>query len=535
MAETEANRYGLGIPGLGAGAGANPADFATKPQDIGGLRKAAQRVLAIEKQIGDIQGTQQAAYQQARDEASAKPLESEPGAGAGSYATAAPVYPDMSVLNAQLTTLGTERDAIRLQFPILYRPGLDLGGLISASDDDVARATGAEIGQLLANIGDTRRAIEKEDLKVWNLRGIVDLTLQDLGIPPGSPLVRVVQKHAAEKSDSGLLHKALTALGVVAGIIATVASGGTALLAAAVSIGISGYEVAQAVKSYGVEAAANEVALDPQLADISVNDPEIMPIMLNLVGMVAGAADLSRAISTLRGPAKMLAQGGDLVAFSAAARKVLPLEDANRFVAAAGRVAGHDEGVLNTLLAIHDTYNKADLAEVTKLLAQHAEIGFAKTFERTVSAGKVHPLNEETVRFFLGAEAAVQQADPLLKAWYHRQSGRLFIREGLSKEAFASWAVHETTHHLQEIGMVGSSLSFRGEYQAYRAQQSYLHALEGAAGAEAVPTTMRWLVNATDEDITAHIVQMYGYQAPAALESAEMMQPLLDLLGRLEG
>ena len=536
VATNEANRYGLGIPGMGAGANANPADFATKPQDIGGLRRGAHRVLVIDREIAKIQAAQQAANQAARDATVPTSVEGgeNSGAGAGSYATTAPELPDLSASNEQLAQLNTERDAIRLQFPILYRPGLDLAALTAASDDEVARATGSEIGKLLANITDTRRSIANDELKVWNLRGIVDLTLQDLGIPPESPLMQVVQRHAATGSDEGLLHKAFVALGVVAGIVATLATGGTALIAAAVSMGISGYEVAKSVTEYGVETAANNVALDPELADISINDPEIMPIMLNLVGLVAGAADLRRAITALRAPAKLLAEGGDLVPFATAARRVLPLEEANRLAAAAGRMAGHDEGVLNTLLAIENTYNHADLKQVTKLLTEHAEVGYAKTFDRMASAGRVHPLNESAVRQYMGEQFVHQVNDPFLRAWYDPTSGRLFVKEGMNAEAFGSWAVHETSHHFQELAVFGSSASFQGEFQAFRMQQQYLHSLEAAAGADAVPASMRWLTNATDEAIAARIDLWYGHQAPAVLEGEAMMQPLLDLLGQFE-
>jgi hypothetical protein len=538
VAQKEADRYGLGIPGMGAGAAASPASFG-KPEDIKGLRLGAKRIMEIDRQIRDNEQAQERAVNKAKDDAAAAGAERDysSGAGAGSYATPPPVMPDLSQMQIDLTRLRAEQTAIRTQFPILFRPDIDLAGLTSASDDDLSRATGAEIGKVLSNIADTKKAIASDELKVWNLRGIVDLTLLDLGIPADSPLVKVVERHAAEaQSDSGILHKALSALAIVAGIVATVASGGLALFAGGVALGIGGYEVAKSVKEYGTETAASEVALDPELADISVNDPDIMPIMINLVGMTLGAGDLVRAVKTLRMPAKALAAGGDIVSFAKAAKSVLPKEEAERFIAAAGRMAGVDEATQAAIRAVGDTYRHADLAQVTKLLEQHAEVGFAKTFDRLAATGRVHPLNADAVRYYLGDQAlATFQADPLLRAWYHRQSGRLFIREGMNREAFGSWAVHETTHHLQELKAFESSLSFQGEFQAYRMQQTYLHGLERAAGEAAVPGNMRWLVNATDEQISAHVTQMYGYQAPRVLESDEMMQPLLDLLGRLEG
>jgi hypothetical protein len=538
VAEDEARRYGLGIPGQGAGSYASPASFGN-PEDIAGLRKGAARVRAIEKQIADIQETERRRTQEAEEAARDKYLQSEgePGAGAGSYATAPVEAPDFTKEEAQLAQLNTERDAIRSQFPILYRPGIDLEGLTAASDDDLSRATGAEVGTILSNIADTKKAIENEDLKVWSLRGIVELTMIDLGVTAESPLVHVVERYAAETADEGLLHKALSALALVAGIVATVATGGVALFAGAVAFGIGGYELARSVKAYGIESAANEVALDPELADISVNDPEIMPIVMNVLSMGLAAGDLIRVVKAIRLPAKALAAGGDIGTFATAAKAVIPAEEAERFIAAAGRAVGGDEVTLNAIRAVGDTYRHADLAEVTRLLEQHAEVGYAKAFDRLAGTGRVHPLNLETVRFHLGEELANQLAnDPLVRAWYHpANGGRLFVREGMTREGFAGWAVHETTHHLQEIEAVGSSLSFQGEFQAFRAQQDYVLSLERAAGEAAVPASMRWLRNATAERIAADITEMYGYQAPAVLESEALMQPLLDLLSRLEG
>jgi len=281
--------------------------------------------------------------------------------------------------------------------------------------------------------------------------------------------------------------------------------------------------------------AANEVALDPQIADISTNDPEIMPIVMDLIGMAFAAADLGRAIRLLRGPAKALAATGDIVPFAKAARGVVPAAEAEAFIARAGRALGAEEATQVTLRAIGDAFRHADMEDVAKLLAQSAEVGYRRMFDGLRGAGRVHPLDAATVGRYLGkAERLRVEGDPLLRALYDPVSKRLFIRESLGPDAFASWVVHELTHHIQELHGA-SSLTFRAEWQAYKMQQDFLHQLERAAGAQAIPAQMRWLSNMTDDALAAHITASYGYLAPAAFSSAEAIEELFAMIRRFEG
>jgi hypothetical protein len=381
----------------------------------------------------------------------------------------------------------------------------------------------------------TKKSIASEDLKVWNLRGIMDLTAQDMGIPEDSTLMRVVERKGAEtEADEALLKIARSALAIVGAIVATVATGGVALAGAAVAFGAGGYELATDVKKYEVESAAGDVALDPAIADISYNDPEILPIILDLVGMAMSAADLGAAINGLRAPAKALAAGGDIAVFASAARKFVAADRAEEFILRAGRMAGSDAHVLNAVNAVGDAFRHAEMAEVAKLMESSAEVGFRQVFENLSKVGNVRPYNAENVAYYMGKLGAKQFEDPLVRAVYDPFNRILFVREGLSQGEFGSWAVHELSHHIQDL--YGTELtSFEAEYQAFKMQQSYLLGLERAAAREAIPEHMRWLLNATDEDVAAHITQMYGYASPKDFEREEMLEKMLTWLGRASG
>jgi hypothetical protein len=80
------------------------------------------------------------------------------------------------------------------------------------------------------------------------------------------------------------------------------------------------------------ESFASNVALDPAIADISVNEPQLMPIVIGVVGLGLDGAALTKAIVALRAPARALLAEGDVAGFSAAAYQNLPKAQADMLV-----------------------------------------------------------------------------------------------------------------------------------------------------------------------------------------------------------
>ncbi len=211
--------------------------------------------------------------------------------------------------------------------------------MVSASDEALSKNIFSIVTELFHNIRATEENIKDGDLKIWNLRGIVDLTMLDLGIDPDSPLVGVIDAHIREaKTDEGILSMALAALQITAALIATVASGGLALVAGGVALGIGAAQVAGSVQDRLMESSASNVALDPAIADISINDPEIMPIVVGVLSMALDAAAVTKAISALRTPARALLASGDLAEFSAATYRALPAAEAEQLILRASSI-----------------------------------------------------------------------------------------------------------------------------------------------------------------------------------------------------
>jgi hypothetical protein len=236
----------------------------------------------------------------------------------------------MAMQDAQ-TAEAEARTRIGLQFPVLFKADLDK--IANASDEALSRQVCDQLVTLDYNIKQTITNIREDELEIWNLRGIVDLTMIDLGIDAASPLVGVVERHIAEaEADKGMLDMALTALQITAAIVATVASGGLALGAAAVAVGIGTYQLAGSIDDYMQESFAENVALDPEIADISVNEPRVMPIVFGVLALGLDGAAAVKVITALRGPARALLADGDMPGFIAAAHRALPEADAQRLI-----------------------------------------------------------------------------------------------------------------------------------------------------------------------------------------------------------
>ncbi len=228
-------------------------------------------------------------------------------------------------------------DRLALQFPILYRVNLD--SVAKASDEALSKNVFNIVTELFHDIRATEENIKDGDLEIWNLRGIVDLTMLDLGIEPDSPLVGAIEAHIREaEADESILKIALIALQITGALIATFASGGVALVAGGVALGIGAGQVAGSVQDYMMESAASNVALDPTVADISINEPAIMPIVVGVLGMALDAAVVTKAILALREPARSLLASGDLAEFSAAAYRALPPAEAEQLILRASSI-----------------------------------------------------------------------------------------------------------------------------------------------------------------------------------------------------
>ena len=322
LIETEMARYGITENPLAgtiheeAEGGVDPYVVKTaKKEEAEGLRTAAKELLGLRQARETAEGNRKY-FSHMEDEWEA--------------AQNAPPGTDFDGSQAVRDATEAEQlafDRLVLQFPMLYR--VDIEKVAKSSDEELTQEVYGKALELLGNIADTRSNLWDGKLEVWNLKDIVELTLIDLAIPEGSPLIAVVDNYVKEaKADSGILSKALRALQIAAAVVAIIASGGTALIAAGIGAAISVSQLVSASKDYSMEKAASNVALDPSVADISKNEPQLMPVVFAVLSLGLDAVGVGQALKALRAPARALLESGDLAAFSATAYKALPAAEA---------------------------------------------------------------------------------------------------------------------------------------------------------------------------------------------------------------
>ena len=198
------------------------------------------------------------------------------------------------------------RYAYGRQFPILLSESYHPGTFTKAADDDLGKIVGEPIDEILENIDRVREAINDDEMKVWNMRDVLQITQQRLGVTH-PVLIEAIRNRIEEiEADESFLRWVKVALAVttsvLAGMIFTPAVG----MAVAAGWGIDA--LAESVNTYRNESAAENVALDPTVADISLNEPQIGWVILDAVFL---AIDLGAAARALRGPARLLTETGD--------------------------------------------------------------------------------------------------------------------------------------------------------------------------------------------------------------------------------
>ncbi|MDX8030646.1 hypothetical protein SK803_10520 [Lentzea sp. BCCO 10_0856] len=243
------------------------------------------------------------------------------------------------VIGERSADLSRQRDQYRVRFPILDQLP-DPAVVADADDARLAQLTSGPAGQVIADIDTTKRNVESGRLKVWNLRDAVDMTVLDLGIGGNDVLMRSVREHIEqERGEETLVRIATSALALTAAIIATVASGGVALLAGGLALAAGATQAVQSYQTYAAEVAAGNIALDPRVADISLNEPDLFWLVVDIVFVVADAAQVLRIFSEMRLVAHALRDTGDLGEFARAARAALPAAAADKVIARAARYA----------------------------------------------------------------------------------------------------------------------------------------------------------------------------------------------------
>jgi len=230
--------------------------------------------------------------------------------------------------------LEAQRQSYGRLFPILLVHNYTPGVFANAPPEQLASLTGEWLDEILENIVDTVLNIWTEKIKVWDLPNIAELTYLNMGVPADSPLRGVLGKYIeGEESDSFWLGIAQAVFEIGAVIVVSIVA--TPLAGAAVGGLFTLNHLADDINTYLAESAASHVAMDPVIADISANEPQLGWIILDVVSL---GLDVGTVAAALRPAARIVMATGELAEFAETARRVAP-QAAEELIARAERYA----------------------------------------------------------------------------------------------------------------------------------------------------------------------------------------------------
>jgi hypothetical protein len=221
--------------------------------------------------------------------------------------------------------LANKRGQYALRYPILGHRGYVPGSFSSAPQEQLADLVAGPVQEILDNIKTVQGDILTEELKVWHLNDVLEMTMVEMGVENEFLLTEAVKAHVKQQEeDKTFKERALAALAVVTTIIASILTAPAGGWGGYVVGGLWGaYFLHKDLNEYFMESAAENVSLDPELRDISMNEPTLLWVALDAISLgldvapfVRGIKPMARALATTR-TAKSLGR------FAQATRRVL--------------------------------------------------------------------------------------------------------------------------------------------------------------------------------------------------------------------
>lgn len=206
-------------------------------------------------------------------------------------------------LNQQRAIYNATRYAFARQYPILLSNGYRPGSFSEAPLDQLEQMVAEPLQQIIENIGRVRNAINEDELKVWNMHYVLAVTRQRLGVESPILTEAINARIESAQRDETFMSWVTAALAItttlIAGLLFTPAAG------AAVAAGWGIVSLANRIDELRNESAAENVALDPAVADLSLNEPTLAWVLLDAVFL---GLDLALVAQALRPAARLLSQ-----------------------------------------------------------------------------------------------------------------------------------------------------------------------------------------------------------------------------------
>jgi hypothetical protein len=268
--------------------------------------------------------------------------------------------------------LEKQRKVVLNDYPTLARQ--DPKQIQNASDDEITKKLGDDTLQILQDIKTTRDNLLTGDIDLWGLPAMIDTTIAGCGITDQDRRDKI-KKHAEALGKAATIKTAVkTVFEIGLGLLATFATGGLALIAAAGSLGLSAYDAAVATKEYGVDSAAANTNLDPELALAAKDmDGQWKWVLFAWVGVGLDASTVAHALKGVKS-IEDVAKAADQIAKGSEAL-LAKLKVAANIVGDAEVVSETTRGVLGLKLGTSLEIRQGLGTEVRVLYSIDAETG----------------------------------------------------------------------------------------------------------------------------------------------------------------
>ena len=246
--------------------------------------------------------------------------------------------------NLELKMLEYEqvRSIYGIRFPVLLSQGYEPGKFESSPRDQLATLTAEPLQEIIDNIEDVRDAIREDEFKVWELRDVINLAMLQMEVADKPIYVNAVRSLIESKQgDDTIGSLFLTATALITTVVAGALTGGVGVPVVAAAWGT--YFLSESLSEYFRESAAENVAMNPDVRDISLNEPTLLWVALDIAFL---GYDIGPAIRAVRPYARAAMRTCDIGAFARAVRGIVP-EAADRLVRSLRRRLGRralDEG-----------------------------------------------------------------------------------------------------------------------------------------------------------------------------------------------
>lgn len=293
------------------------------PEDVEALRVAAAEIVNAAQALSNAQNAESLTRSDQRDThldvVGTCDLDDELWTSAH-YPSACsdPTPPAIEPLRDQLREM---LERYQLEFPILnlfyfgvedyleYPIDAELMAtrLVEASDEELESLTGAHVQYLLDRADDAIAAIHYDYLHISHLPDICQLVEQELGISDNETLLNVIRLQFVEETLDEVSYEIYqTAIAITAALVASLTTGGLALVATIVSLAATADQAARSGERALVESAVQDVSIYSEIGEISEEDPDLFWLILDLLALGLDATAAVRVYRSVRATAEVV-------------------------------------------------------------------------------------------------------------------------------------------------------------------------------------------------------------------------------------